>query len=85
MFNAPCVGEFGIKPTGTYTVDLIIVVDSRWKTDEGIGLGSTREAVRKAYGDPWKVNEQLRLDQYWLEGIDFAYTIAWKVEAILIY
>ena len=85
MFNAPRIGEFGIDPNNNDEVAQIVIVDPRYKTAEGIGVGSTRAAVRKAFGEPDEANELLRFDQYRFKGITLAYDNRWKVEGIFIF
>ena len=85
IFNAPRLGEFGILPNNNDEVGQILTIDKRYKTARGIGVGSTRAAVLKAYGEPDEADEALRVDHYDFEGISFAYDKDWQVEAIFIF
>ena len=59
MFNAPRVGEFGVLPDGD-KVGTIVLVDSRWRTVEGIGIGST---PRRRSQNLWRAVEGQRNSQ----------------------
>ena len=82
-FDAPRIGAFAVSPENN-KVRSILIADPRYKTAEGIGIGSDRAEVLKAYGKPHVEDAVNRFDHYDFKGISFAYDANWQVILIAI-
>ena len=83
-FNEPRLGAI-IVSSENNVVTSIYIEDLKYKTADGIGIGTGQAEVIIAYGQPDRVNADLRLESYFAEGISFAYTDQWKVDGIFIF
>ncbi len=58
-FNNPRFGKIEIRLDGSKKVSRIYIRDPKYKSDKGVGIGSTRDSFNAAYGMPIRTTEKI--------------------------
>lgn len=84
VFGSERLGAFGVRLEDNRVI-MIITVDPRYKTVQGIGIGSDRDDVLLAFGAPDPDFPDPDVDFYLWKGISFSYDNLSRVKGILIF
>lgn len=84
VFGSERLGAFAVRLEDNRVI-MIVTVDPRYKTVQGIGIGSDRDDVLLAFGAPDPNFPDPDVDFYLWKGISFSYDNLSRVKGILIF